>query len=224
MKDAFRQAGTVNEFFGELESISINQTDLLVWQTDVTGKRNKINAKITSYKNEAEQTLIVLSSPELDKLKKKLSYYIYDEKQGILFKGNWLRHEHHDAVLRADDNVFIREKRETQRLYFQYTKVFVDVKYGSKIDFHGVLLKDISEDGYGLLVTESMSKALLVGMELGITKLNSIDFPRPLNGKIVHRTILAQKDDPKQTKVKVGVKFNKRSKLIELVRKAMEEI
>lgn len=222
MNEAFRQAGTLNEFYEELDAIVANCKSTLVWQTDREGKRVKLKTRIISYKLEIDQTLIMLPLGEVESFKKKLDYFIYDEKDGILFKGRFLRNDQERVILRADENVFLREKRVFHRVYFQYTKVYVDVSYGQKLEFHSLLLKDISEDGYGLLITGAMSKALLAGMTLGITKIHSIKLPRPLEGKIIHSTILEEDEDPKRTKVKLGVKFHKKSKLIELVKKAMK--
>ena len=223
MKDSFRQAGALTEFYGQLETIIKRCQDILIWQTDEQGKRVKQTARVVSYSANEDQTLINLGADSFDAFKKKLNIFIYDEDDGILFKGKFLRYDQKLLVLRADENVFLREKRHFDRWHFQYTKVFVDVQYGGRIDFHDLLLKDISEDGYGLMVTESKSKALLVGMELGITKIHNIELPRPLEGKIIHRSVLEQHEDPKRTKIKLGVKFNKKSKLVNLVMKAMDE-
>jgi hypothetical protein len=223
MKDSFRQAGAVSEFYSELETIIERCQDILIWQTDDTGKRQKLKAKLVSYTGDDSQTLITMNAENFESFKKKLSIYIYDELQGILFRGKFLRYNQNLFVIKTDDNVFLREKRDEDRLYFQYTKVLVDVLYGDKLNFRELLLKDISEDGYGLLVPQSMSNAFLEGMNLGIIKLNSIEFPRPLEGRIVHRTVIDKKDDPKKTKVKLGVKFHKKSKLVQLVMKAMNE-
>lgn len=221
MKDSFRQAGALSEFYTQLQSIIHRCEDILIWQMGEDGKRVKLNAKIVAYRPDSHQTLITIASVQLNLLKKRLGIFIYDERQGILFKGKFLRNEGEDLVLRADENAYLRENRYSSRLCFQYTKVFVDLKYGDKIDFHDILLKDISEDGFGLLLPESMAKAFIVGMNLGITKLNSIILPRPLAGKIIHRTIMEKNDDPKKTKVKLGVKFHQKSNLIKLVMKVM---
>lgn len=221
MKESFRQAGTINEFHEELETIVKRSKDILIWQTDQQGKRVKVGARILNFKIEPQQTLITVASAGMDNLKKKLDYFIYDEADGILFKGNFLRADLKNAVLRVDDNVFLKEKRMASRHYFQFTKVFVDVNYGERLNFHNLLLRDISEDGFGLLITGAMSKALLEGMTLGLIKIHSVELPRPLEGKIIHRTVLEENEDPKMTKVRLGVKFHKKSKLVQLINKAM---
>lgn len=223
MKENFRPAGTVTEFYGELDSMIKNKRELLVWQTDHQGKRIKINANIITYKTDHWQTLITINSSSLDKLKKRFTFFMYAKEDGFLLKGKFQRQDRDFYVILMDENVFLREKRKTDRFQFQYTKIYTDVLYGEKISFQGLLLKDISEDGYGLLMNEAKSKAFVEGMQLGITKISTIELPRPLNGSIVHKTLTKDKGEERLNIVRLGVKFHKPSKLINHIKKAMQE-
>ena len=148
---------------------------------------------------------------------------MYAKEDGFLLKGKFQRQDRDFYVILMDENVFLREKRKTDRFQFQYTKIYTDVLYGEKISFQGLLLKDISEDGYGLLMNEAKSKAFVEGMQLGITKISTIELPRPLNGSIVHKTLTKDKGEERLNIVRLGVKFHKPSKLINHIKKAMQE-
>lgn len=215
MKNGFRVAGTLKEFYGELENLKKSQGNILIWQTSDSGERSTFDAKVFSYLANKDQTTINIKPEDSAKsFNQTLPIFIYEEEKGILFKGRYDSFVSGTLKVLADDKVFLKEKRDVARINFHYTKVLVDVIYGEKLTFKGLKLKDISEFGFGILCTESMANALKIGIELGITNLNKVEMPIVLEGVVTHKTSSDRVKGAKKGIVLVGVKFHEQSKLI----------
>jgi hypothetical protein len=223
MKDEFRLAGTLKEFYGELENQKKAKSKILLWQTDANGKRSTCEAIMQGYLANKDQTTITLKPESGESFDQKLPFFIYEEKKGMLFKGRYENFVNGILRVLAENKVFLKEKRLVSRVNFHYTKVFVNIQYGKKIDLQHIKLKDISEFGFGLLCTESMAKALTLGVELGIKSINGIEMPDGLDGIITHKTSSNKVKGTKGGLKLVGVKFDKQSKLIGKVIKTLNE-
>jgi hypothetical protein len=222
MKDEFRLAGTLKEFYGELETLKKVKSKFLLWQTDDKGKRHTFEAIMQSYLANKDQTIITLKPEPGKSFDKTRPFFIYEEVKGMLFKGNYENFVNDVLRILADDKVFLKEKRSVFRVNFHYTKVFVNLKYGNKIDFEHIKLKDISEYGFGLLCNETMARALVVGVELGITNINGLEMPTRLDGIITHKVSSEKVKGAKKGLTLVGVKLNQQSKLIGKVIKTLK--
>lgn len=219
MRDSFRPAGALKEFYGELDGLKKSQSQIVVWQTDKSGERNQYNGMIKSYLANKTQTVINLTIPGTCQFDDQSSIFIYEEIKGILFKGQYEHFVNGNLKLIADDRVFLKEKRNCQRVVFQYTKVSVDLKYGQTLDLNKQKLKDISKFGFGILVSEKIAKGLKLELDLNIKSINGIEMPVSLEGEIVHKTC----QDRKNGIYIIGVKFKSESKLISKVISTLEK-
>jgi len=213
-KGEFRPGGNIDEFYDKLESLKLKQSQLLFWQTTSSGERKTVGCVISSYSTNNTKTSINLKGLEVENFQKQLPVFIYEDESGILFKGKYESFADDNLQVIAEEKVFFKEQRDTYRVKFHYTNVYVDLKFGQKLDFHKIKLKDITEMGFGVIVDQNMAIAFKEGMELNITKLNEVEMPIPLEGLIAHKTPTSKIKGHKKGSVLLGVKFSKPNKLL----------
>lgn len=215
----FRPAGTLKEFYGVLDNLKIKNDAFLCWQTSPQGKRKTFKGKLRSYLANKITTTIDLevSTQDFKGVDKGLTIYLFEEDKGLLLKSKYDSFINGNLKLIADEKVLLREKRMNQRVLFQYTPVHVDLVYGDKIPFTKIKLRDIHESGFGLICTESMTKGLIPGIEINLTKINGIEMPIEIKGNIVHKTETEKVRGQKKGNFLVGVKLNQKSKLLQRV-------
>lgn len=215
----FRPAGTLKEFYGVLDNLKIKSDSFLCWQTNIIGKRKTFHGKLRSYLANKITTTIDLevSVEDFKGADKSLTIYLYEQDKGLLLKANYDSYVNGNLKLIADEKVLLREKRQQQRVLFQYTPVYVDIMYGDKISFNKIKLRDIHDEGFGIICTESMTKGLIPGIEVNITKINNIEMPIEIKGQIVHKTETEKVRGQKKGNFLVGVKLNQKSKLLQKV-------
>ncbi len=223
MNFGFRPAGAVTEFYGQLEQLSKAEEKVLVWQTNTKEERTTVYSTIKSYLASKDNTIINISLQDDTKLAQELPVFIYDESNGVLFKGS-VEHQINKTVkIKAFDNVFLKENRSVRRVNFQYTKVMVDITYGKKLNFHGLRLKDISENGFSIWVNSKMAQGFKKNIEVNLDLINNIEIPIELEGMIVHKTSGEKVMGGRKEAVLIGVKFHQKSKLIKKVITVLEE-
>jgi hypothetical protein len=215
MSNEFRIAGTIHEFFSDLDGLKLNDHYLIIWQNNAKGEKVIVEGSFDSYFEEKGRTFIQA------RLEKNLSFlkdnpvFIYEKIQGILFKGRFEFCINNVLKIMADDKVFLKEKRSVHRFYFSYTTVNALIKTihpdsGKELSDE-VRLNDITTHGLAFRVSVSRAASILVGSSIKLEVIHGIRLPEPISG----------------TKVKIiGVKFDKPSKLIGAVinqMKAQEE-
>ncbi len=213
----FRPAGSLKEFYDELEIIKKNKSRVLVWQKVNSNKRTTYYGIMKSYLANKIKTSINLEIEDAIKFDKGSEIFIYVEELGLLFKGQYDSFVNNSLKIVAEDKVLLKEKRENQRMVFNYTKVLVDILLEGKIPFNNVKLKDITELGIGLICNEKLMKGLKKGMGVEITSINSVQLPQTISGEIVHRSKPSKHNRIASGHYQIGVLYQKPSKLIKKV-------
>ena len=215
----FRSNVEIERFYGLLEKIKKSAQEMLLWQTNSEGEKLKVSVQLKSYiVNKSSVTISLTIGPkEFSQIDKESPIYLYDEFEGVLFKGQYESWTNGLLKLTPDPKVLIKEKRSTERTNFFYTKVYSDICYGKKIDFEQIRIKDITSFGVGLLVSEKMAAGLKEGIEVDIKSIHGIELTKSIEGVITHKTPTGKVKGYKAGMVLVGVKFIQESKLIHVV-------
>ncbi|MBT4793396.1 MAG: hypothetical protein HON90_17625, partial [Halobacteriovoraceae bacterium] len=157
MKGTFRVAGELAQFYGELDALKKTKKTLLVWQTNAEGNRATYDGIIKSYLANKVETVINIGIENAENMATDLPIFIYEDDKGILFKGEFKHYMNGLLKIKADEKVFLKERRSCQRINFHYTSVYVNVQFSQKLDFHKIKLKDISIQGFSIFTTETMA-------------------------------------------------------------------
>ena len=214
MIEKYRIAGTLKEFYKQLDLLSGKNNEILIWQNQNDGQRKKILATLDSYLIDSTQAYINLKISEKIQLDKQLEIFIYAQTDGILFKGYYESFVNNSLKISAHDKVLLREKRSEDRLNFHYTSVQVNIIYQQKLEFKAIRLKDISELGFGILCNEVKAKAFEVGADLALSSIGKVQLPMSLQGKIKHITSSKKVVGVKNDLFYIGVELDQPSKLV----------
>ncbi len=214
--ESFRPAGTLKQFLSDLKSSKDNKKSLMVWQT-VKDKKHLLRGTYSSHSKNKEKTIVNIELDKNHSFDQGQPIYLFEEVNGILFKGEYQFYVNQNLKLVIDDKVFLREKRKSNRFAFHYSNVSVAVKY-SNADFE-FSLKDVSDKGYSILVASRIAKSFIADNDIDLMGVHGIKLPREIKGKIVHVTKSPHKAE--SNKSIVGIKFNKKSKLFSIIAKEM---
>ncbi len=215
----FRDDVEIERFYGLLEKIKKNNQEILLWQSSDDGTKIKFPVTLKSYIiNKISVTIsLSISGKEFSQLNKDNIIYLYEEDEGVLFKGKYESWVNGLLKISPDPKVLIKEKRSSDRQNFYYTKVFADFLYGKKLNFNQIRIKDITSFGIGLLVSEKIATGLTIGVESDIKAIHGIELPKPIEGRITHKTSTAKVKGYKAGQVLVGIQFAKESIIINTV-------
>lgn len=231
MSNEFRIAGTIHEFFSDLDGLKLKEHSLIIWQNNAKGEKVIVDGAFDSYFEEKTRVFIQA------RLEKNLSFikdnpvFIYEKAQGILFKGRFEFCINNVLKILADDKVFLKEKRSVERFHFSYTTVNAKIKTihpdSGKELVDEVRLSDITTHGLGFCVSSARAESLPIGASINLEVIHGIKLPTPISGIIAHRSEPKLKGKNGGAKDSmVGVKFDEGSKLIGAVisqMKAQEE-
>jgi hypothetical protein len=231
MATGFRLAGTIQEFFTDLDALKNKEHYFIIWQNDQRGEKVIVEGSFDSYFEEKGRTYIQA------KLDKNLSFikdnpvFIFEKLQGILFKGRFEFCINNILKIMADDKVFLKEKRDKQRFYFSYTKV--EAVFRTQHPDSGaeltdtVRLNDITTDGLAFKLSSARAASMPIGSKVWLDIIHGLKLPTPIGGVIAHRSDDARVVKGKDNNLKlIGVKFDQTSELIGAVisqMKAQEE-
>ena len=212
----FRPAGTLSQFISDLKASKKNKNSLMVWQT-VKGKKHVLRGTFASLKKDKDITVVNIALEKNHSFDKESPIFLYEESNGILFKGEYSFYVNLNLKLVIDDKVFLREKRKSSRFGFHYSDVTILVKYDNKL--MECNLKDVSELGYAFQVKHKLASVYKPGETIELAEVHGIKLPKTISGKIVHVGKSPHKWSKDMTIV--GVKFNRKSKLFTVIAKEM---
>lgn len=219
MQDEFRLAGNIEEFLNQLESLKGHSKNLLIWQSSKQ-KKSKLKASFKSVETQTDRMIVSIVLEDIISFIQKDPIFIYDEKLGLLFKGQYEFCVNKNLKLAVDDKVYLKEKRKHTRHAFHYTKVEGHLNYQG-INIGNLLIKDINELGAGVIASKTITDKLKVGLEVALTHIHVVELPRPITAKIVHITPYKKVRGLGKDAFLLGIKFTKKSKLIDKVVKAL---
>lgn len=227
MAQGFRIAGTLNEFFNDLDRLKNSQHKLIIWQNNYRNEKIIVEGIFNNYGQEKGNTYIFFDLEKTLAFIKDNPVYIFEKAEGILFKGRFEHCVNNSLKVLADNKVFLREKREERRFYFLYTKVTAVIELHMKsTDSHvaqKIILHDITPDGFAFLLTNDQLKDIRTKDQIELCGIHGIKFPQPLSGEIVHISEAKNTTAKVQGSKLVGVKFTNSSKLIEIVINEMKK-
>lgn len=224
MSDKFRLAGSTKEFFVDLKNLKKTDHDLLIWQTDESGKKKLVNGKFDNYTLDRDKILIDIVMDKTLAFNQDSDVYILEKVKGILFKGRYDFCVAGKLRLHADEKFYLKEKRANDRFFFNYTEIPIEIKYekNDKETIQRVILKDVNKNGFGFLCKAKNAGVFQEDMKLSLIKIHSIELPKQINGVVVHKSSFKDTLGHFSGKhVHFGVKFHRANKLIDKVMSAM---
>ena len=212
----FRVAGEVQEFYEELDQLTADMAQVLIWQTDIQEERTAVKANFVSYEGSSDGTLINIMPITPVIFDESIPFYIYEESQGILFKGKYDSREKKVYKIKADDKVFLKERRKARRLYFQYNDIRVDIKSNGKT-YRKCKLLNISDAGYGMKISPELASTLIGGSEVELVGIHSIKLPESVVGKVIHSTPTEEIKNIDNGAFVIGLRFIRPNMLLKKV-------
>ncbi|MAZ49669.1 MAG: hypothetical protein CME65_14000 [Halobacteriovoraceae bacterium] len=212
----FRPAGTLSQFLTDLKSSKVNEGSLMVWQT-VKGKKKVLKGSYSSHKKEKDKTVVNIHLEKNHSFDKDSPIYLYEEVNGILFKGEYSYYVNQNLKLIIDEKVFLKEKRKSPRFGFHYSDVKIELEYQKKT--YEFKLKDVSDLGYSIELKHKIAEHFKVTQPINLLSVHGVNLPKAIGGSIVY----IQKSPHKWSKGHsiIGIKFNRKSKLFTLIAKQM---
>lgn len=212
--DSFRPAGTLSQFISDLKASKGEK--LMVWQT-VNGKKVVLKGSFSNHKKEKNRTIVNIALDKSHSFDQDSPIYLYEELNGILFKGEYSYYVNKNLKLIIDEKVFLREKRKSSRFNFHYSEVLVDLEHEkAKFEFK---LKDVSDLGYSIEVKNKIATHFKEGETIKLLSVHGVKLPKAIPGKIIHNSKSPHKW-AKGTSI-IGIKFNRKSKLFSMIAKQM---
>lgn len=218
--ESFRLAGSIDQFLNDLKSLKKTGSSVTLWQT-INKRKEIVKAKYASHKQEKERTIVSFDLNKVFGFSQTQPIFIFEEKKGLLFKGEYEYCVNKKLKVIIDDKVFLKEKRRGERFSFHYSEVKLDLLFPSGSPNKDIKLKDVSSYGYSFLIAAMIAKSFKLGDEIGITSINGLKLPKAIPGKIIHLT--GAKKTKEKNQYKVGVAFNRKSKIFTEIIEQMRE-
>lgn len=221
MQNNLRISTSNNEFAKELNNTIINKEEFLIWHS-LEDHRILAKATVESVKFDKKQDLIASFKYD-NELKDQKVYFLYNEKSEILFKAELVELTKDIIRLKVSDKKYLKEKRGSKRIEFNNIAVNIVIKTIENDKkktkrLHEVTISDISERGVSFLIPRSQSLLFKVDSPVTLSKIEKIQLPKEIPGKIIHTTEMAQNiDTAGNARLMIGVKFDSASKLLGVV-------
>ncbi len=156
----------------------------------------------------ATKEMIVVADVSKEKLDSKLPIYVKLPYRETIFKGNVLQINSSEISLAIPKEVQMRDFRETLRSNFNPGEKFVDIRTSlAGLGSMKVSLKDISQTGIGLLVSDNNIHLFQTGQTLELTSVNDDQLKMPILGTVVYTTKQPKVPNAKGFLYRVGIKM-----------------
>jgi hypothetical protein len=158
-----------------------------------------------------------------DEVKLEKVFYFYNEDSFILFKAELEDVDNKRIRVKVTDKKYLKENRKSKRVEFNTLQVKIELKTKpinkrDKGRTHQVLISNISDSGLGFIISRGQSLLFQEDLAMTLTKIEKIELPQGIEGKIIHVTLLENNSDESgNAQLMVGVKFNKSSELLKAV-------
>lgn len=182
------------------------QDSCLMWQTFenhrtiFTSQEYKLDLKT--------KKMLVLVNVSQEKLNSKLPVYVKIPFRETIFKGHVLQIKQNEISLSIPSEVQMRDFRENLRSSFPPGENFVDLKTSvGGVSSMKVSMKDISQTGIGLLVSDNNIHLFQKGQMLELCGVNDDLLRDPLIGTVVYTSKQSKVQTSKGFLYRVGIKM-----------------
>ena len=110
MKEKFRLAGDIREFFQDLKKLKNEDDSLVIWQTSDT-KKQKFQGKFESYQTDKDKIIINLRLEKTQSFEPNKDIFVFAQEKGILFKGVYEFCVASSLKIVADEKIYLKEKK-----------------------------------------------------------------------------------------------------------------
>lgn len=224
-----RKCKDLSEFIGHLKGERDNHSEFLIWKS-IENVRELARAVIEDVRVVKNQNLIGARLSQPISIQSGEQLYFYQEASATLFKAFVTESNGRQIQLKISGWPFLAEKRDKPRFEFIDVQYFLEVQtYFQNLDKlikHQVVMRNISMNGLAFTITAGRAQKFQVGDKIFLNKVEKIEMPTPVAGKIAHVTPLKRAVSDGEVaefskQVLVGVAFDEPNLIIEKVLKVL---
>lgn len=211
MLENLRKCSNIQELKTDIDSIVKENFKVLLWQNNDQEKQ-VIDAYLKNFEIIKEKLYINIFSKETNQIERKKIIYLYCDQIKTLIKAkiNQLKKNHIQIVV--SPSFYLEEKRSLYRMDVLEKNIQIEltktqIHNNVKKDDHATL-KDLCNQGCGLLINASKAGSYQKSMNITIHKIGPYELKSKIHGTVAHITPISSIGSLHENNVLIGIFFD----------------